>query len=88
MIPDFKLKLGRLTVYSTERFYEGWVEHFRYIRQRGVLWRHYIWRLERGDVCTQVKVLGFIFTWWSKDRVWVDRRPTQWERLLGGVSDE
>ena len=83
MIPEWKVKIGRLTIYSTERFYEGWVEHFHYIRERRKVWEHYIWHSNVGQICTQVKVLGFIFTWWSKDRTFKDTRPTQWDRLLG-----
>lgn len=82
MIPDWKVKMGRLTVYSTERFYEGTVKHFHYIRGKGHLWQHYIWQYKPGTICTQVTVLGFILTWWAKDRSFKDTRPTQWERLL------
>ena len=81
MIPDFKVKLGRLVVYSTERFYPGWVEHIGYIRGRGKLWHHYVWHYRGGRPCKQVQVLGFIFTWWDLDRGFVDPRPTAWERL-------
>lgn len=65
MVPDFKIKVGRLALYSTERFYEGSVKHFHYIRKRNHLWQHYIWKFTQSDICTQVKVLGFIFTWWA-----------------------
>ena len=82
MIPDWKIKVGRLTIYSTERFYEGWVEHIHFIRGRGHLWHHYIWHSSTGRQCTQVKVLGFIFTWWAPDEIrWADPRPTQWDRI-------
>ena len=81
MIPEFKFKIGRLAVYSTERFYSGWVEHFGYIRQKKALWRHYVLDWHRVRVCTQVRILGFIFTWWAVD-CWMDDRPTQWDRLL------
>lgn len=89
MIPDWRVKIGQLTIYSTERFYEGTVRHFHYIRGRKQLWYHYIYHFNvmkstewgfRGG--WQMKVLGFILTWWSKQEDWVDPRPTQWDRLL------
>lgn len=81
MIPDFKVKVGRLTLYSTERFYPGWVGHIGYIQRRGKLWHHYVFHYRDGHRCKQVKVLGFILTWWAVNR-FKDIRPTAWERLI------
>ena len=56
MIPDFKFKIGRLTVYSTERFYPGWVEHLGHMYRKKALWRHYVLDWHQVRVCTQVRI--------------------------------